>query len=81
MRIKIQKWGNSLALRIPQAFAKETHIKDKSIVNLSLEDQHLVISPIDEQDEYELDTLLSKIEPTNLHSEIDFGQRAGRELL
>jgi len=81
MRIKIQKWGNSLALRIPKAFAKETNISDKSIVNLSIEDHHLVISPIDELDEYELDSLLSQIDQTNLHSEIDFGQPVGKELL
>ena len=81
MRIKIQKWGNSLALRIPKAFAKETNISDKSIINLSIEDHHLVISPIDELDEYELDSLLSQIDQTNLHSEIDFGQPVGKELL
>ena len=81
MRTKIQKWGNSLALRIPKAFAKETNISDKSIVNLSIEDHHLVISPIDELDEYELDSLLSQIDQTNIHSEIDFGQPVGKELL
>lgn len=81
MRIKIQKWGNSLALRIPKAFAKETNISDKSIINLSIEDHHLVISPIDELNEYELDSLLSQIDQTNLHSEIDFGQPVGKELL
>lgn len=81
MRIKIQKWGNSLALRIPKAFAKETNISEKSIVNLSIEDRHLVISPIDELDEYELDSLLSQIDETNIHTEIDFGQPVGKELL
>lgn len=81
MRTKIQKWGNSLALRIPKAFAKETNISDKSIVNLSIEDHHLVISPIDELDEYELDSLLSQIDQTNIHIEIDFGQPVGKELL
>ncbi|MEE9167660.1 MAG: AbrB/MazE/SpoVT family DNA-binding domain-containing protein [Candidatus Neomarinimicrobiota bacterium] len=80
MRTKIQKWGNSLALRIPKAFAKETNISDKSIVNLSIEDDHLVIFPIDEPDEYELDSLLSQIDQTNLHSEINWGQTVGKEL-
>jgi len=36
MLIKIQKWGNSLALRIPKSFAADAQIKNNSIVELSL---------------------------------------------
>ncbi|HEX3043907.1 MAG TPA: AbrB/MazE/SpoVT family DNA-binding domain-containing protein [Bacillota bacterium] len=45
MLIKVQKWGNSLALRIPKAFASQLHIEPGSEVDLSLEKGSLVIAP------------------------------------
>ena len=35
MRLRVQKWGNSLALRIPKPFAQEARVKQGSVVNLS----------------------------------------------
>lgn len=34
MKIQVQKWGNSLALRIPKSFAIETKIDQGTIVEL-----------------------------------------------
>ncbi len=36
MRVQVQKWGNSLALRIPRTFAIESHIDQGSEVGLAL---------------------------------------------
>lgn len=47
MLIKVQKWGNSLAVRIPRAFASQLHIEAGSTVDLSLENRQLVITPND----------------------------------
>ena len=81
MKVQIQKWGNSLALRIPSAFAKETHIENNTVVDLKLENNHLVISPIDELEDYSLSSMLSEINDDNLHETIDFGKSVGEELL
>ncbi|MFH1853451.1 MAG: AbrB/MazE/SpoVT family DNA-binding domain-containing protein [Candidatus Neomarinimicrobiota bacterium] len=81
MRVQIQKWGNSLALRIPGAFAKETHIENNSIVDLTLDNDHLIISPISESEEYSLSALLAEICEDNLHEAVDFGLPAGKEAL
>lgn len=81
MRVQIQKWGNSLALRIPKAFAKETHIENNTVVDLSLDNDHLIISPIDELEEYSLSALLSDIDEDNMHEAVDFGLPAGEEAL
>jgi len=81
MRVQIQKWGNSLALRIPKAFARETHIENNSLVNLSLENDHLVISPIKESGDYSLSSMLEEISEDNLHEAIDFGRAVGEEAL
>ena len=38
MKTRIQKWGNSLALRIPKSFAAETHLEQGTLVEVSLHD-------------------------------------------
>ena len=78
VRIKIQKWGNSLALRIPKAFAFQSKIREDEYANLTLEENKIVIEPVEEK-KYSLKELLSGINKTNLHREINFGKQAGNE--
>ena len=78
MRIKIQKWGNSLALRIPKAFAFQSKIREDEYVNLTLEKNKIVIEPVKEK-KYTLKELISGINKSNLHEEIDFGNQVGEE--
>ena len=78
MQATIQKWGNSLALRIPKSFALESQLTQYSIVELSLEDGKIVIAPFSKL--YKLEELLSQITPENLHSEQDFGDPIGKEI-
>ena len=79
MRIKIQKWGNSLALRIPKAFAFQSRIRQDEYVNLTLDNDRIIVEPI-EDEKYNLEELISGINKSNLHKEIDFGKKAGAEL-
>ncbi len=81
MRIKIQKWGNSLAIRIPKAFAKETNIENGSFVDLRIENQHMVIDPIENRQQYDLNSMLQNINESNIHAEIDFGEPVGQEIM
>lgn len=78
MRVRVQKWGNSLALRIPKSFAVETELDPGSEVDLTLEEGRLVITPLPEP-EVSLEELLAQITPQNLHAEVDFGGAVGRE--
>jgi len=78
MRIKIQKWGNSLALRIPKVFAFQSKIREDEYVNLTLEENKIVIEPV-EGKIYSLKELVSGINKSNIHSEIDFGKQVGTE--
>jgi antitoxin MazE len=78
MRVRVQKWGNSLALRIPKSFAVETALGAGSEVDLSLEDGRLVITPL-VQSTNRLADLLARITPNNLHSESDTGPSVGGE--
>jgi antitoxin MazE len=78
MIIKIQKWGNSLALRIPKAFAFQSKIREDEYVNLTLEENKIIIEPVEEKI-YSLKGLISGINKTNIHSEVDFGKQVGNE--
>ena len=45
MKTRVQKWGNSLAIRIPKAFASQTGLAEDVEVSLELEKGKLVIRP------------------------------------
>lgn len=78
MRIQIQKWGNSLALRLPKVFASEAKVRQGSAVELSFADGKLILTPIS-RSSYTLKSLLGRVTKRNLHREEDFGHPAGQE--
>ena len=79
MQIKIQKWGNSLAIRIPKSFAKQIKIEQGSFVDLATEKGKLVANPIVEK-EFSLEQLLEEVTEENLHKEINTGNVVGKEI-
>ncbi|PAD71692.1 AbrB/MazE/SpoVT family DNA-binding domain-containing protein [Paenibacillus campinasensis] len=72
---QVQKWGNSLGIRIPKALATEIGLEEGSEIDLDVEDGHLVIKPRTNK----LEDLLSNITPDNIHSEVQTGDPQGRE--
>ena len=78
MKVQIQKWGNSLALRIPKSFAIESKVKQGSTVEVSLEQGKIIIAPVTEP-EFTLEDLLSRVTKRNLHREIETGAAVGKE--
>ncbi len=79
MLAKVQKWGNSLALRLPKTLATEADLHLDSAVKITVRDHTLIIEPVREKKAYDLDALLAGVTPGNLHGETDFGSPAGRE--
>lgn len=78
MLTKVQKWGNSIALRIPKAFADEIQIGADSDVELTIEAGKLIIAPV-ESKTYSLGELLDAVTPENMHAEVDWGEPVGNE--
>ena len=78
MKLKVQKWGNSLALRIPKALAIEANVASGSTVEMSLSNGELKIKPVEDQD-YSLDELLSGITAENIHDEVSTDIPQGKE--
>jgi len=79
MQTKIQKWGNSLAVRIPKAFVKEAHVAYGTSVDLTVDDGKIVIDPHAEP-QYRLEDLLKGVTKRNVHAEMDTGEAVGREV-
>jgi antitoxin MazE len=79
MNATIQKWGNSLALRIPQAVARDTQLQNGSVVNLAVRKGAVIIEPV-KKTKYRLDDLLKDVSKKNLHASVDTGPAVGREV-
>jgi antitoxin MazE len=79
MKARIQKWGNSLALRIPKSFAAEAGFEQDSSVDVSISDGKLMIVPA-AKTKWSLKRLLAHVTEDNLHHEIDTGTAAGKEI-
>jgi antitoxin MazE len=78
MITRVQKWGNSLALRIPKSFAAEVGLQTDSSVEVSLADGKLVIAPI-AKSKLTLKQLLAQVTDENLHHEVETGPAQGNE--
>lgn len=76
----VAKWGNSLALRIPAAFARETAIGEGTSVDLSVVDGTIVLRPRDDAHDYDLDELLAEVTDDNRHGEVSSGGAVGNEV-
>lgn len=79
MQARIQKWGNSLAVRIPKTFASQSHLGQDSLVDMSVENGKIILHPIP-QPEMTLAQLLDGVTPENIHDEVDTGAPAGQEI-
>lgn len=78
MRVRVQKWGNSLALRIPKPFADDTGVREGTVVDVSVSDGRLVAAPL-RAPKLRLEDLLDKVTRRNVHAEVDTGRAVGRE--
>ena len=78
MRTKTQRWGHSLAVRIPKPFAIEAQLTDQTEVDLTVTNGKIVIAPATKPAQH-LRDLLSRVTKRNLHGEVDTGAPVGRE--
>jgi len=75
MQTVIQKWGNSLGIRIPALYTKDLELKNGSTVDISEVDGKLIIVP----KKSSLDELLAKVTPENIHESVETGTSIGNE--
>lgn len=78
MKTRVQKWGNSLALRIPKSFATEAGLQEDTAVEMSVRESEIVIRPV-RRAPVSLHELLRGVTDENLHGEWQTGPAVGRE--
>ena len=79
MKSTVQKWGNSLAIRIPKSFAAEIDLSQGAEIDLILFENKIQIKPIKKK-KISLDDLLSQVTEENIHKEVDTGTPVGMEI-
>jgi antitoxin MazE len=75
MQTVVQKWGNSLGIRIPSIYAKELNLKNGSSVEILELKGNIIIMPPKET----LEELLSRVTLENMHEPFEFGLSIGKE--
>ncbi len=63
MQVKIKKWGNSLAARLPKSVVELSNLRLNQTVEIEVVEGNVVLSPTQKQIEYSLDELLAQCHP------------------
>lgn len=75
MQTIVQKWGNSLGIRIPSMYVKEFNLRSGNFVEIIKENGKIVIVPPKKT----LEEMLSKVTKDNIHAPIETGHSLGNE--
>jgi antitoxin MazE len=76
---KVSQWGNSLAIRLPQALVNELAIERGIDVELEIENDGFRVKIPSMPKKLTLEELLAGVTPDNLHGEVDWGKAQGKE--
>ena len=80
MTTKVQKWGNSLAVRIPKEAILGSGLSKGSSIEIILKKGEVILRPVAKKKKYSLKELVEGITPFNRHEEVDWGAPRGREI-
>ncbi|MEA2027585.1 MAG: AbrB/MazE/SpoVT family DNA-binding domain-containing protein [Campylobacterota bacterium] len=78
MTATLSSWGNSQGLRFPKEILKELHLAIGDKLNISIENQKIIIEPIKKRKKYTIDELVAKM-PKNYQATEEFNDRVGQE--
>ena len=79
MQIQIQKWGNSLGIRLPKVIADGQELVAGSVVRVSTDDQKIIIERVSKS-RFVINDLVAGITKDNLHQATDWGEPRGKEI-
>lgn len=78
MQTRVQKWGDGLAVKIPESLAALSHLEVNSVVDLAVENGRIVMMPVSEPG-YALAQMLDAITTKICHGEIRSDGTIGHE--
>ena len=79
MTTKVQKWGNSLAVRLPKEAAESIGLRQGSVVSIVSVNDLISIKPVSKPKE-KLAQMVRKTTKKNRHALIDWGTPVGKEI-
>lgn len=79
MELRLQKWGNSIGIRIPSSILKSLNLKVSDTIELNQVDDKLVISK-SKQKKISLDERFKKYSGENLSKEFVWDDSRGNEI-
>lgn len=79
MTTKIQKWGNSLAVRLPQYLVEKLGLEAGTSVVIDNERGQIIKIKPTMKTKLSLKNLVKRINLSNRHEETDWGNSAGKE--
>ena len=79
MKTTAQKWGNSLAIRVPKSVALQVGLKEQDDLEIEVQDGNVVLKPYVRR-VYRLEDLVKQITLKNVHGEVETGTSVGREI-
>ncbi|NJL54782.1 AbrB/MazE/SpoVT family DNA-binding domain-containing protein [bacterium] len=80
MTTAIKKWGNSLAIRIPQTIAEQANLEEGEKISFSVSEKgHITLIP-QRRKKFTLDNLLEGVTSEHFEGEMDWGEPVGEEI-
>ncbi len=79
MVTKVQKWGNSLAVRLPKATIQSLKLREGVKVTIRSSSRGVWVEPVVRRET--LNDLLKKMTPQNTHLLVDWGSDVGKEIV
>jgi antitoxin MazE len=77
MSTTIQKWGNSLGVRLPSHLARRAKLREGTPVEVTAEADRIIIQPVAVPS---LDELVSRMDPDSRPELADWGAPVGKEV-
>jgi len=81
MQVRVAKWGNSLAVRLPKHIAEELRLEEGQTVNLTVDIDELKLRPVTQIPRYNLEDLIAQMDPANQPELLDWGPDVGAEII
>lgn len=78
MKTKIQKWGNSLGVRLPKNITEQKALRAGLGVSVVIKNDQIVIEPA--EDDTSLESLLAVVSEDNIHRETEWSEARGNEI-
>lgn len=79
MEIRLQKWGNSLGIRIPSTILKSLDLKSNDKINLDLDDDRIIITK-SKKSKISLKERFNEYNGDDLAKEFNWDDARGREI-